>query len=121
MPTSGWATFKRRFEMKEYVGRFPVNKALTAKLNVKNWVVYRDNELGSMYLLNTIVGEEIMTLYHNETAKGVSNETLDEWRADIEEKQAEWDKILENPVNPDLGCAFQSYYEILKREKKQRG
>ena len=31
---------------KEYVGRFPVNKGLTKALSYKDFVVYRDPEIG---------------------------------------------------------------------------
>ena len=107
--------------MKEYIGNFPVNKALTKKLNVKNWVVYRDNEEGGMYLLNTIVGEEIMTLYYKETAKGVSQGTLEEWRADIKRRQSEWDEILADKDYPKLSEMNSKYYADLQREKASRG
>lgn len=37
--------------MKEYLGRFPINKGLTQKLNYKGYLIYRDPEVG-LYAYN---------------------------------------------------------------------
>lgn len=74
--------------MKQYVGRFPVNMGLTKKVNKQGWVIYRDPEVG-LYAYNEEKDEEINLLLWNESAKDVSEMTLNCIRADIEEKEAE--------------------------------
>lgn len=73
---------------KQYVGRFPVNKALTKKVNMEGWVIYRDPENG-LYAHNEEKDEEVNLLLWNESAKDVSEMALNCIRADIEEKEAE--------------------------------
>lgn len=57
--------------MKEYCGRFPVNKGLTKKLNYGDWLIYRDPENG-IYLYSPSLDEEINPYIWNITAKGWS-------------------------------------------------
>ena len=77
---------------KQYVGRFPVNKALTAKVNMNGWVIYRDPEIG-LYAFHEESGEEINLLLWNETAKTVTEKALEFIRSEIREKEIEIKEI----------------------------
>lgn len=69
--------------MKEYVGKYPVNKALTKKLGVEDFKVYRDPEVG-LYAYSETRDMDINLGVYNESAKTVSNMTIDEWKQRIE-------------------------------------
>ena len=74
--------------MKQYVGRFPVNKALTKKVNKEGWVIYRDPENG-LYAYNEKLDEEVNLMLWNESARDVKPMTLECIRHDIEELERE--------------------------------
>ena len=64
---------------KEYVGRFPVNKGLTKALSYKDFVVYRDPEIG-LYAYSPSLDLEVRTVREVKDTPSI----LEMWRADIE-------------------------------------
>lgn len=68
--------------MKQYVGCFPVNKGLTKKLGVEDFVVYRDPENG-LYACSESRGLDVNLESWNETVKDITESTLEEWRSMI--------------------------------------
>ena len=70
---------------KEYVGRFPVNKGLTKALSYKDFVVYRDPEIG-LYAYSPSLDLEVNLLDWNRTVREVKDtpRILEMWQADIE-------------------------------------
>ena len=70
---------------KEYVGRFPVNKGLTKALNYKDFVIYRDPEIG-LYAYSPSLDLEVNLLDWNRTVKEVKDNPsiIRMWQVDIE-------------------------------------
>ena len=70
---------------KEHVGRFPVNKGLTKALSYKDFVVYRDPEIG-LYAYSSSLDTEVNLLDWNRTVREVKDtpSILEMWQADIE-------------------------------------
>lgn len=70
---------------KEYVGRFPVNKGLTKALNYKDFVIYRDPEIG-LYAYSSSLDLEVNLLDWNRTVKEVKDNPsiIRMWQVDIE-------------------------------------
>ena len=70
---------------KGYVGRFPVNKGLTKALNYKDFVIYRDPEIG-LYAYSPSLDLEVNLLDWNRTVKEVKDNPsiIRMWQVDIE-------------------------------------
>ena len=71
--------------MKQYCGRFPINKGLTKKLNYRDFVVYRDPEIG-LYAYSDELALDVNLLQWNETIDNFTEGTRDYWISIIEEE-----------------------------------
>lgn len=65
--------------MKEYCGRFPINKGLTRKLNFEDFVVYRDPEIG-LYAYSEKRGLDVNLMTYNETLSGCTESECIYWK-----------------------------------------
>ena len=71
--------------MKQYCGRFPINKGLTKKLNYRDFVIYRDPEIG-LYAYSDELALDVNLLQWNETIDNFTEGTRDYWISIIEEE-----------------------------------
>ena len=71
--------------MKQYCGRFPINKGLTKKLNYRDFVIYRDPEIG-LYAYSDELALDVNLLQWNETIDSFTEGTRDYWISIIEEE-----------------------------------
>ena len=70
--------------MKQYCGRFPVNKGLTKKLGYEDFVVYRDPEVG-LYAYSEKRELDVNLMTWNETIKSFTEDTRSFWAGIITE------------------------------------
>lgn len=68
--------------MKEYVGRFPVNKGLTKKLNYKGFLIYRDPEHG-LYAYNPESKIDVNLMQWNLSVRDFNDKIRKIWIDDI--------------------------------------
>lgn len=71
--------------MKQYCGRFPINKGLTKKLNYRDFVIYRDPEIG-LYAYSDELALDVNLVQWNETIDNFTEGTRDYWISIIEEE-----------------------------------
>lgn len=85
--------------MKQYIGRFPVNKGLTKKLGYEDFVIYRDPEVG-LYAYSKSRELEVNLMTWNETVANCTDDECAYWSELIsdaifsEPEKVEWDGVV---------------------------
>ena len=64
--------------MKQYCGRFPVNKGLTKKLGYEDFIIYRDPEIG-LYAYSEKYKLDVNLMTYNETIAKCTDDECSYW------------------------------------------
>lgn len=83
------------------IGRYNVNEALTAKLAIEGWVIYRDPAVG-LYCspVDGVDGEEFMTGYYSAVQiKNTMSEFISDCRTTILTQNNDWDEVEDEEID----------------------